>query len=94
MAKTAIKFWASWCAPCKLVTPHFEKMKQEFPDLEYKEIDVDEGNDIVSKYKVNAVPTILLLHDDEEVERLVGAINIASVRASFRKLRDLNDNQS
>lgn len=35
-------FWATWCGPCKLISPHFEKLESKFPQIKFVKVDVDE----------------------------------------------------
>jgi thioredoxin 1 len=35
-------FWATWCGPCKLISPHFEKLEAKYPQIKFVKVDVDE----------------------------------------------------
>lgn len=69
------EFSASWCGPCRAYKPTFEKVskKDEFSDIVFEELDVDENEDLAVKYGVRGVPcTIFLNEKDEVIDRLVG----------------------
>lgn len=70
-----IKFSADWCKPCKTLAPIYNEVKSELRDkpIEFLEIDVDQDNDdLVTKYNIRNVPTILILRDGSIVDRIVG----------------------
>lgn len=52
-------FTASWCGPCKKISPCFEKLAQENTDVHFYKIDVDENEKLTVKYNVNAMPTFI-----------------------------------
>lgn len=72
-----IKFSANWCMPCKAIAPVFENFKNQYKSegIQFQFIDVDEHKDLVEKYNVRSVPTIVFVKDDVEVNRLVGLQN-------------------
>lgn len=73
MAKTTvIDFWAPWCGPCKIMSPVIKEIEAENPELEVKEINVDEHQDIASQYGVMSIPTFVVQKDGKEVGRKVG----------------------
>jgi len=79
MLKKIIKLGAQWCGPCKAFSKTFEKVQEneEYKDIEFKELDVDEdeGGEMAEKYQVRSVPTIILLDDnDEVVTKIVGNV--------------------
>ena len=54
--RTAIvDFWATWCGPCKLISPIFEKLSAQFPDADFYKVDIDEATDIAEEIGVRAV---------------------------------------
>ena len=63
-----LKFFGSWCNPCKALSKNLEDA-----GIEHKSIDVDENEELTEKYNVMSVPTIVVLdEDDNEVGRFVG----------------------
>lgn len=74
------KFSAEWCAPCKTMKPRFDNVKQmdEFKDVEFYEYDIeeDEGIDLVTKYGIRNVPTIIITNENDElITRVVGSVD-------------------
>jgi thioredoxin 1 len=79
-----LKFSASWCGPCKMLTKVMESIK--FP---YEVVDVDiEGNEeLVAKYGVRGVPTLVLLDDKEDVVVVhIGALDKTALEERFINL--------
>lgn len=84
MSKKIIKFSASWCQPCKALAPKFEKISkmEEFKDFEFKTIDIEEDDDdnLVEKYQIRSVPTIVMVNEDNIVEKkIVGNVQESSL---------------
>jgi thioredoxin 1 len=65
-------FSASWCGPCKQLSPVMERLKSE-GKINYKKINVDTDTLLSPKYGVRNIPTLILLNNGNEVNRLVGA---------------------
>lgn len=80
----AIKFGAAWCAPCKKLTPSFNKMENEFPDVKFHSINVDDNPELAKQYRIRSLPTVILLLDGREINRLNGAVMIEPLRKAFR----------
>ncbi|KAF9820757.1 hypothetical protein IEO21_01200 [Rhodonia placenta] len=66
-------FWATWCGPCKVISPIFEKLSDQFPDLEFYKIDVDEQQEISQEVGIRAMPTFIAFKNGQKVKDLVGA---------------------
>lgn len=84
-----LKFSASWCGPCRAYKPTFEKVSKmdEFSDIQFEEIDVDENEDLAIKYGVRGVPaTIFVNNKDEMIDRLAG---LQTEQALTDKIRSL-----
>lgn len=62
-----IKFSASWCSPCKVYSPIFNKVKENNPDIDMEEIDLDNDEDIFKTYNVVNVPTTIFLSKNNEI---------------------------
>ena len=62
-----LKFGAAWCGPCKSLNPIILEISKE-TGIDITHYDADEHGDICSQYKVKAVPTLIFLKDDIEVD--------------------------
>jgi thioredoxin 1 len=70
-----LDFYADWCGPCKVMSPVFEELKGEYAGkVEFEKVDVESDNDIASNFGVMSIPTFVLVKDDKEIDRKVGAM--------------------
>lgn len=68
-----VDFFATWCGPCKMLSPIIEEIGEECGgSYEVYKVDVDEAEDVAMDYGVMSVPTLIILKDGEEAERLIG----------------------
>lgn len=68
-----IDFWAPWCGPCKMMGPVFEEISNEMNDKAvFCKLNTDEQGDLAGPYGVSGIPTLLVLKDGKEVDRIVG----------------------
>jgi len=72
MAVTLKDFYADWCGPCKTQDPILEDLEEEWGDVEFEKINVDEEQDVANEYQVRSLPTLIVENDDGIVERFVG----------------------
>ena len=68
-----LDFWASWCGPCRMVSPLVDEIAAENPDKKVGKVNVDEEPELASKFDVMSIPTLLVFEDGELVNRAVGA---------------------
>jgi thioredoxin 1 len=68
-----IDFWASWCMPCRAMSPVIEEIAaQTKGKLKVGKVDVDANGDLANRFRVQGIPNIIILKDGKEVENLVG----------------------
>ena len=68
-----VDYWATWCGPCKMLTPILEKVKEDVGDSAViSKVNVDENPQLASKFGVRSIPTILIFKNGEIKETLVG----------------------
>lgn len=64
-----LDFWASWCGPCRMVSPIVDEIAAENPDKKVGKVNVDEEPELASKFDVMSIPTLLVFEDGELVNR-------------------------
>ena len=70
-----IDFFATWCGPCKMLSPVIEQVEREHPELKVVKVDVDEAPYIAAQYGIQAIPTLFLLKDGKVVDKRMGYQN-------------------
>ena len=75
-----VDFWATWCGPCRMVSPIIDKMAEKYEGrVNVTKCNVDESTDIPVKFGIRNIPTILFFKGGELVDRVVGAVPQAEI---------------
>ena len=69
--KVVVDFYATWCGPCKMFGPVFEKVSNE-SSITFIKIDVDAHEDIARKYGIMSIPTVVLVNNGEVEKKHMG----------------------
>lgn len=76
-----VDFWAEWCGPCRMVGPVVEELASDYEGkVKFVKVNVDEANDLASKYNVFSIPTLVLLKQGKVVSQQVGAASKESYK--------------
>ncbi|RHV64934.1 MULTISPECIES: thioredoxin [Clostridia] len=68
-----LDFWASWCAPCRMVAPIVEEIAGERGDIKVGKINVDEEPELANKFSIMSIPTLVVMKDGKIVQQVSGA---------------------
>lgn len=69
-----LDFWAEWCGPCKFMEPIVDELEKELKGrVQIEKINVDENQQRAAEYQVMSIPTYIILKDDREQDRIIGA---------------------
>lgn len=67
-----LDFWASWCGPCRMVSPIIDEIAEETTDKKVGKINVDEQPELAQAFGVMSIPTLVVMKDGEVVGQSVG----------------------
>ncbi|MFW6125642.1 MAG: thioredoxin [Chloroflexota bacterium] len=82
-----VDFWAPWCAPCRVVSPIYDKLSREYEGrFRFCKVNVDENPQTAMKYQIMSIPTQLFFKDGRVVDSAVGAMPEAQIRSRVEAL--------
>jgi len=82
-----VDFWAPWCAPCRMTKPVLEKLAREYAGrVDFLPINADQARDVLEKYHITGIPTVMAFQAGKEVGRVTGAPREADYRSAFEAL--------
>ena len=68
-----LDFWASWCGPCRMLSPVVDEVAEERPDVKVGKVNVDEQPELAGQFGVMSIPTLLVFKNGKLVNQTVGA---------------------
>jgi thioredoxin 1 len=78
-----LHFTATWCQPCKKITPIILSFIEQNVGLKYTKIDVDKSEDLVKQYDISSVPTLIVLENGEIKSRRSGVLTEKELQELF-----------
>lgn len=70
-----IDFWASWCGPCRMMSPIIDEIADEVSDVKVCKVNVDEASDLASMFGIESIPTLIVIKNGQAVNKNVGLIS-------------------
>ena len=87
-----VDFWATWCGPCRMVSPVIESLADEFDgQMPICKLNVDEVPDVATQYKIMSIPTVMIVKNGEVIDKAVGVrtkYGISRENGSYIKFDD------
>ena len=81
-----VDFWATWCAPCRMIAPMVEALATEYAGkVKVAKLDVDNNTKTSARFNVRSIPTILFFKDGKLVDQVVGAVPRPALEAKFKE---------
>ncbi|MBR2134290.1 MAG: thioredoxin [Eubacterium sp.] len=79
-----VDFYATWCGPCKMMSPIVDQIADENPDIKVGKLDVDEADELAEKYDVSSIPTLLVFKDGAVAETFIGVTAKDKILAALK----------
>lgn len=80
-----VDFWATWCGPCKMISPIVEEVSGEVTNAKFVKIDVDANPELANKYQISSIPTLMIFKNGAPVDTLVGFMPKDTLKAAVVK---------
>lgn len=85
---TVVDFFATWCGPCKMLGPVFQGVADELGNkVNFIKVDIDQFNEIASKYQVASVPTIIYFKNGNIIDKTVGFMDSDALKNKISSLK-------
>ena len=82
-----VDFWAEWCGPCKMIAPLLDELADEYQGkIKIGKVNIDEQQELATKYGIRAIPTLLLINKGQVAEQMVGAKSKRDLKASLDRV--------
>jgi len=82
-----VDFWATWCAPCRMVAPTVEELAREYAGkAKFVKVNTDENPDLASRYKIRGIPTLMFFKNGQMVDQIIGAVPKAHLKTKLDAL--------
>jgi len=74
-----IDFWASWCGPCRMLSPIVDEIAQERSDVKVCKVNVDDEQELAGRFGVMSIPTLIVIQHGQVKNKSVGVVPKASI---------------
>lgn len=76
-----VDFWASWCGPCKMLSPAVDSVSEQVTDADFYKVNVDEEPELAREYGIMSIPTLIVFKNGEIADQSIGVISETDIKA-------------
>ena len=69
-----VDFWATWCGPCRMVSPLVDELAEEHPEYKFCKVNVDDEEPLAVKFGIMSIPTLIVFKNGQEAAKQTGAL--------------------
>lgn len=88
-----VDFWATWCGPCRMFAPIYEKVSAKHPDVAFAKVDTDENPAVAGQWQISAIPTLMIFRDGIPLFANPGVVPEAALEDLLKQVRALDMNE-
>jgi thioredoxin 1 len=78
-----VDFWASWCGPCRMLSPIVDQIAEERTDIKVGKVNVDEQEELAMRYGIMSIPTLIVFKNGEIAKKTMGVQPKAAILGLF-----------